>query len=192
MPLWLPLGLLWCVPGFVVSIGFSFLGTDLYVMWRTYPIPNRPIFVAGGGRGEAVNVSQWINVHPPCLSIGRLECDLFSIRRSTDRPRVYLYSAPIDRTSSRLSVDDQRYTVMPLDRHDVVRRDYETFRITPLLRDRTILIADERGWWLGLPRVLDSKKNTRVMFQYSSTRLIPLPVGYFNFRFQFSKSMSNC
>ena len=35
-------------------------------------------------------------------------------------------------------------------------------------------------------------KITRVMFGYSSTRLIPLPVGNFNFLFQFSKLVSNC
>jgi len=136
-------------------------------------------------------------VHPPCLSIGRLECDLFSIRRSTDRPRVYLYSAPIDRTSSRLSVDDQRYTVMPLDRHDVVGRDYETFRITPLLRDRTILIADERGWWLGLPRVLDSKKyssNVSVLeYSFNSTpgRIFQFSLPVFQINEQLLEFLAN-
>ena len=40
-------------------------------------------------------------------------------------------------------------------------------------------------------RVLDSKQYSSV-FQYLSTRLIPLPVGKFSFRFQFSKLISNC
>ena len=46
----------------------------------------------------------------------------------------------------------------------------------------------------GLPRVLEysTPKITQVMFWYSSTRLIQLPVGNFNFRFQFSKLMSSC
>ena len=44
---------------------------------------------------------------------------------------------------------------------------------------------------LASTREYSTPKITRVIFKYTTTRLIPLPVGNFNFRFQFSKLTSN-